>query len=108
MKVYTGDKFGAGTDANVLINISGEYGDTGERTLKESNNMNKWERNQVSPKEICWNIQFCRWCRADNDSVEYTSTVHPLYLANLANLTFSLIFKDAKLKRRQQYFSTLK
>ena len=28
----------------------------------------------------------------------------PLYLANLANLTFSLIFKDAKLKRRQQYF----
>ena len=32
----------------------------------------------------------------------------PLYLANLANLTFSLIFKDAKLKRRQQYFSTLK
>ena len=47
MKVYTGDKFGAGTDANVLINISGEYGDTGERELKESNNMNKWERNQV-------------------------------------------------------------
>ena len=35
-------------------------------------------------------------------------TVNPLYLANLANLTFSLIFKDAKLKRRQQYFSTLK
>ena len=52
LKVYTGDKFGAGTDANVLINISGEYGDTGERELKESNNMNKWERNQVREARI--------------------------------------------------------
>ena len=34
----------------------------------------------------------------------FGDTVNPLYLANLANLTFPLIFKDAKLKRRQQYF----
>ena len=39
---------------------------------------------------------------------QIVTAVNPLYLANLANLTFSLIFKDAKLKRRQQYFSTLK
>ncbi len=36
---------GAGTDANVYLTISGEYGDSGERQLKESNNMNKFERN---------------------------------------------------------------
>ncbi len=48
VKVFTGDVWGAGTDANVLINISGEYGDTGERELKNSNNINKFERNQVS------------------------------------------------------------
>ena len=39
---------------------------------------------------------------------KYSYTVNPLYLANLVNLTFSLIFKDAELKRRQQYFSPLK
>jgi len=47
VKVYTGDKFGAGTDANVFVNITGEFGDTGERQLSESNNMNKFERKQV-------------------------------------------------------------
>ena len=47
MKVYTGDKFGAGTDANVFVNITGEFGDTGERQLSESNNVNKFERKQV-------------------------------------------------------------
>ena len=52
VKVVTGDVFGAGTDANVFINLTGEFGDTGERQLKDSNNMNKFERNQVSfPKE---------------------------------------------------------
>lgn len=29
IKVYTGDVIGAGTDADVFINIFGEYGDTG-------------------------------------------------------------------------------
>jgi hypothetical protein len=47
VKVYTGDKFGAGTDANVYVNLTGEFGDTGERHLKDSNNVNKFERNKV-------------------------------------------------------------
>lgn len=38
---------GAGTDANVFINIYGENGDTGERYLKNSDNLNKFERGQV-------------------------------------------------------------
>lgn len=46
--VFTGDMMGAGTDANVFINIYGENGDTGERPLKKSNHMNKFERGQVS------------------------------------------------------------
>ena len=36
--VYTGDKWGAGTDANVVITIFGEEGDSGERTLDNNNN----------------------------------------------------------------------
>jgi hypothetical protein len=47
VKVVTGDVSGAGTDANVFINMSGDLGDTGERQLKSSNNINKFERNQV-------------------------------------------------------------
>ncbi|KAK5871016.1 hypothetical protein PBY51_003919 [Eleginops maclovinus] len=44
--VFTGDTPGAGTDANVFINIYGENGDTGERYLKNSDNINKFERGQ--------------------------------------------------------------
>ncbi|CAL8345253.1 unnamed protein product [Lota lota] len=44
VSVFTGDMLGAGTDANVYINIYGENGDTGERYLKKSNNLNKFER----------------------------------------------------------------
>ena len=33
IKVYTGDVIGAGTDADVFINIFGEYGDTGSRSF---------------------------------------------------------------------------
>ena len=33
VEVYTGDKFGAGTDANVYLEICGDRGDTGERHL---------------------------------------------------------------------------
>lgn len=46
--VFTGTMFGAGTDANVYINIYGETGDTGERRLRKSNNLNKFEKCQVS------------------------------------------------------------
>uniref|UniRef100_A0A8C2K356 Lipoxygenase homology domains 1a n=1 Tax=Cyprinus carpio TaxID=7962 RepID=A0A8C2K356_CYPCA len=44
--VYTGDMLGAGTDAGVYINIYGEMGDTGERKLRKSNHLNKFERRQ--------------------------------------------------------------
>ncbi|KAM7415994.1 hypothetical protein PAMA_018188 [Pampus argenteus] len=46
VSVFTGDMLGAGTDANVFINIYGESGDTGERYLKNSDNLNKFERGQ--------------------------------------------------------------
>ncbi|XP_068705662.1 uncharacterized protein [Montipora foliosa] len=42
--IYTGDKWGAGTDANVLITIFGEQGDSGEKKL--DNNKNNFERGQ--------------------------------------------------------------
>lgn len=45
--VFTGNMWGAGTDANVYINIYGETGDTGERKLKKSNKINKFEKGQV-------------------------------------------------------------
>ncbi|XP_076005611.1 lipoxygenase homology domain-containing protein 1 [Genypterus blacodes] len=44
--VFTGKMLGAGTDANVYVNIYGENGDTGERYLKKSDNMNKFEAEQ--------------------------------------------------------------
>jgi len=48
VSVHTGDKRGAGTDANIFLNIFGELGDTGDRPLEESkSNRNKFERNQV-------------------------------------------------------------
>ncbi|XP_071954737.1 lipoxygenase homology domain-containing protein 1-like [Antedon mediterranea] len=47
VRVFTGDKFRGGTDANVFINIFGEKGDTGERRMKDSEtHRNKFERNQ--------------------------------------------------------------
>ena len=47
--VHTGDKRGAGTNANIFLNIFGELGDTGDRPLEESKtNRDKFERNQVS------------------------------------------------------------
>ena len=47
--VYTGSKRGAGTNANVFIDIFGERGDTGNRPLlKSKSNRNKFERNQVT------------------------------------------------------------
>ena len=45
VSVHTGKKSGAGTDANVFLNIFGKQGDTGERPLMFSkNNRNKFEK----------------------------------------------------------------
>ncbi|KAF7660325.1 hypothetical protein LDENG_00284760 [Lucifuga dentata] len=44
--VFTGSLWGAGTDANVYINIYGQIGDTGERRLRYSNKLNKFEKGQ--------------------------------------------------------------
>ncbi|XP_055036930.2 lipoxygenase homology domain-containing protein 1 [Misgurnus anguillicaudatus] len=44
--VFTGTMMGAGTDAGVYVNIYGEMGDTGERKLRKSNHLNKFERGQ--------------------------------------------------------------
>ena len=49
VEVHTGKKRGAGTDANVFLEICGEQGDTGERPLRESKtNRNKFEKGNVS------------------------------------------------------------
>ena len=46
--VYTGDKFGCGTDANVYCTIFGDKGDTGKRQLERSEtHTNKFERKQL-------------------------------------------------------------
>ncbi|CAF4073398.1 unnamed protein product, partial [Rotaria sordida] len=51
--VFTGDKSGAGTDANVFLTIYGASEDTGERELRQSKtNRNKFERNQEDVFEI--------------------------------------------------------
>ncbi|XP_063398724.1 lipoxygenase homology domain-containing protein 1-like isoform X1 [Mytilus trossulus] len=48
VKVYTGKTSGAGTDANVFINLYGEKHDSGERPLKDSaDNMNKFETGKL-------------------------------------------------------------
>jgi len=44
--VFTGDKVWAGTDANVFVTMTGEFGDSGERELRDSGNVNKFEKNQ--------------------------------------------------------------
>ncbi|CAF0982480.1 unnamed protein product [Didymodactylos carnosus] len=50
--VHTGKKRNAGTDANVFLNIFGDYGDTGERPLEYSSNKNKFENGQVDTFNI--------------------------------------------------------
>uniref|UniRef100_A0AAY4A0E6 PLAT domain-containing protein n=1 Tax=Denticeps clupeoides TaxID=299321 RepID=A0AAY4A0E6_9TELE len=44
--VFTGSAWGSGTDAKVYINVYGDNGDTGERHLRKSNHLNKFERSQ--------------------------------------------------------------
>ena len=52
VQVHTGKKRGAGTDANVFINVFGEQGDMGQRPLTHSKtNRNKFERGDVSLRE---------------------------------------------------------
>ncbi|ESO97796.1 hypothetical protein LOTGIDRAFT_208950 [Lottia gigantea] len=46
VKICTGDVWGAGTDANVFVNLFGDKGDSGERQMKDSNNANKFETNK--------------------------------------------------------------
>ena len=51
LTVYTGDVFGAGTDANVYAKLTGEHGDSGDRQLSKSeSHTNKFERKQVLAK----------------------------------------------------------
>ncbi|XP_077979346.1 lipoxygenase homology domain-containing protein 1-like [Glandiceps talaboti] len=52
--VYTGDKFSAGTDANVFCVLYGDQGDTGERPLYNSktSKVNKFERNSADEFEM--------------------------------------------------------
>jgi hypothetical protein len=45
--VLTGKTSGAGTDATVHVNIYGENSDTGDRQLRKSNHMNKFENGQT-------------------------------------------------------------
>jgi len=53
VEVQTGTNMGAGTDANVFLNIFGDYGDTGDRPLEKSkNNKNKFERGQTDTFRI--------------------------------------------------------
>lgn len=47
VSVKTSDKFGAGTDANVCIQLVGEKGVSDAIPLKKSQHRNKFERNQV-------------------------------------------------------------
>lgn len=47
-EVHTGNKRGAGTDANVFLNVFGLLGDTGDRPLEKSANFNKFEKGSVS------------------------------------------------------------
>lgn len=42
--VYTGNKSGAGTDANVSITMFGEFGDSGEKNLTKTRR-NCFEKN---------------------------------------------------------------
>ncbi|PIN97745.1 hypothetical protein AB205_0164180, partial [Aquarana catesbeiana] len=47
IQVKTSDVTGGGTDANVFMTIFGENGDSGTLAMKQSNNNNKFEKNQM-------------------------------------------------------------
>ncbi|KAL3869892.1 hypothetical protein ACJMK2_042519 [Sinanodonta woodiana] len=54
VEVHTGEKFKAGTDANVYLQVFGQRGDTGERRLMTSktNPLNKFEAGKMDLFEI--------------------------------------------------------
>ncbi|EDQ93112.1 uncharacterized protein MONBRDRAFT_31037 [Monosiga brevicollis MX1] len=53
VKVHTGDQKGAGTDANVYVNLHGSLGDSGDRHLKNSlTHTNKFQRKTVDEFDI--------------------------------------------------------
>ena len=59
VQVTTGKKRGAGTDANVFVNVFGEQGDTGNRPLEQSTtNKNKFEKGNVSISLILHKYEF--------------------------------------------------
>ncbi len=46
--MYTGNKFGAGTDSDVFCCLFGTHGDTGDRDLRKSQtHRNKFEKNNM-------------------------------------------------------------
>ncbi|VDP53381.1 unnamed protein product [Soboliphyme baturini] len=45
--VKTSDRFGAGTDADVFIQLVGDDGISDEWQLRKSQHLNKFERNQI-------------------------------------------------------------
>jgi hypothetical protein len=47
VKIYTGDKIGAGTDANIFLSITGTNGQIGEQRLNALISGNAFERNQT-------------------------------------------------------------
>ena len=57
VNVHTAKKTGAGTDANVFLNIFGNQGDTGERPLMFSKtNRNKFEKGNVSQRQSLYSV----------------------------------------------------
>lgn len=68
---------GAGTDANVFINIYGENGDTGERYLKSSDNLNKFERGQVM---MCWTTTWSLFFESAKDPDYFIGIIDIIYM----------------------------
>ncbi|OXB78277.1 UNVERIFIED_CONTAM: hypothetical protein H355_004727 [Colinus virginianus] len=53
IRILTGSPWGAGTDANVFLTLYGlQRGDTGERPLRKSDRLNKFERGQADTFEL--------------------------------------------------------
>ena len=79
VSVYTGSKFGSGTDANVHIEIHGERGDTGPRKLLVSKkDGNKFENGKVclsyvsySSLSVC--ISIVDWLNAHHDEHHFNT-----------------------------------
>lgn len=81
ISVFTGDVYGAGTDANVYLTMYGDLGDTGERKLSKSEtNMNKFERGQVQIASIRYVFYVARLKHRDEQLNNWAScleeTIH--------------------------------